>query len=166
MTDIEIVYNCVFYKTYQNKVEFLIEIEKIADRKLLAGLLMDLSIKSERYECEKNEILQICSEVLSPEELKTDYLIDSNIYYQNSLGDINKGKMSEAKFLLDFYTYLLSDDKVNDDIKDIIKEKIGDTKQIDINKLLKENKEHLPSLKQKMIDSELYEVISLIDKYL
>lgn len=166
MSDIEIIYNCVFDKTYQNKVQFKIELNKISDRKLLAGLLMDLSIKSEGYDSNKDEILQICAEVLSKEELETDYLLDANIYYQNSLSKMNKIRLGETRFLLDFYSYLLSDDKISQDLKLKIKEKVGDFEPVDIHELLTNNKQYLPSLKQRMIDSELYEVIPLIDKYL
>ena len=166
MSDIEIIYNCVFDKTYQNKVQFKIELEKISDRKLLAGLLMDLSIKCDGYDSDKDEMMQICAEVLSKEELETDYLLDANIYYQNSLSEMNKERLGETRFLLDFYSYLLSDDKVSQELKEKVKEKVADVGPIDIHYLLTNNKQYLPSLKQRMIDSELYEVIPLIDKYL
>lgn len=162
MTDIEIVYKCVFDKIYQNKVEFLIHLEKISDRKLVAGLLIDLSIKSKGYDSNKDEILEICAEVLSQEELETKYLFDANTYYQDSLSNLNKEKTDETKFILDFYSYLLKNsDDVSEDIKGILNQ---DT--INIDDLLKNNKQYLPSLKQRMIDSELYEAIPLIDKYL
>ena len=163
MTDIEIVYKCVFDKIYQNKVEFLIHLEKISDRKLVAGLLIDLSIKSKGYDSNKDEILEICAEFLSQEELETKYLFDANTYYQDSLSNLNKEKTDETKFILDFYSYLL---KNSDDVSEDVKEKIVVVESIDINKLLKNNKQYLPALKQRMIDSELYEVIPLIDKYI
>lgn len=162
MTDIEIIYKCVFDKTYQNKVEFLIQLEKVSDRKLIAGLLIDLSIKSKGYDSDKDQILEICAELLSQEELETNYLFEANTYYQNILSNLNKEKTDETKFLLDFYSYLLKEnDDVSEDIKGILNQ---DT--INIDDLLKNNKQYLPSLKQRMIDSELYEAIPLIDKYI
>lgn len=163
MSDIEIIYKCVFDKIYQNKVEFLIQLEKVSDRKLIAGLLIDLSIKSEGYDSNKDEILEICAEVLSKDELETSYLFEANTYYQNILSNLNKERTDETKFILDFYSYLL---KENDDISEDIKQIHTPSESINIDELLKNNKQYLPSLKQRMIDSELYEAIPLIDKYI
>ena len=111
----------------------------------------------------KDEILEICAEVLSKDELETSYLFEANTYYQNILSNLNKERTDETKFILDFYSYLL---KENDDISEDIKQIHTPSESINIDELLKNNKQYLPSLKQRMIDSELYEAIPLIDKYI
>jgi len=158
MTDAEIAYNCVFHKTYQNKVEFLIEIKKITDRKILIGLLMDLSIRDKEFESDKNQMMQICAELMTKSELEdTEFLTNSVSYYQNLIAEINNKELVKNTFLADFYSKLM--EKVNDDGKYEVSEE-------DIKDLLLNNKEHLTHLKEKLINSELYEVIPIVDKYM
>jgi hypothetical protein len=160
MTDIEIVYDCLFYKTYQNKVQFQIEIDKISDRKILAGLLMDLSVRSKDYEVDRDEMIQLSAELLSKEELKTDYLLESVNYFKDAMKSVNGENLSEANFLLEFYTIL------KDKVIDVNDNSTVSVSEDEVKDLLINNKEHLPALKYQLIESELYEIIPLIDKYI
>lgn len=158
MTDAEIAYNCVFHKTYQNKVEFLIEIKKISDRKILIGLLMDLSIRNKEFESDKNQMLQICADLMTKSELEnTEFLTRSVSYYQGLITEINKKELEKNTFLADFYLKLMENINVEGEYE---------LKEEDIRELLLNNKENLTYLKDKLIDSELYEVIPIVDKYL
>lgn len=152
MTDIEIIYKCVLDKTYHNKVEFLLEISKVSDRKLITGLLIDLTIRSKEYKIDRSEALQICSEVLSSDELNTEYIKDSINYYNELVVEINQKSLSKNNFLVEFLS--------------TIRENDYSFNEKDIKHLLIENKEHLHDLKDILLENELYELIPLIDKYI
>lgn len=152
MTDIEIIYKCVLDKTYHNKVEFLLEISKVSDRKLITGLLIDLTIRSKEYKIDRSEALQICSEVLSSDELNTEYIKDSINYYNELVVEINQKSLSKNNFLVEFLSTIRENDYSFD--------------EKDIKHLLIENKEHLHDLKDILLENELYELIPLIDKYI
>lgn len=158
MTDAEIAHNCIINKTYQNKIEFIIEIGKISDKKLITGLLIDLSLRSHDFESDKDQIMEICAELITKNELEdTKFLIDSVSYYKELIGKINKREILKHTFFSEFYSKLMENLKEHD--KYVINE-------TDVCDMFINNKEYLGELKENLIKSELYEIIPLVEKYI
>lgn len=75
MTDIEIVYNCLHDKTYQDKLKLELILEQVQDKKLVKGFLTQLYSNSEGYEIDKEIPVELMASFLGETPDKDDLFI-------------------------------------------------------------------------------------------
>ena len=56
MKNSEIIHQIVIDKIYKNNIQFKIELDKVFDKKLVSGLLIDMLYRNEIYELDKEEV--------------------------------------------------------------------------------------------------------------
>lgn len=163
MTDIEIVYNCLQDKTYQDKLQLELILEQVQDKKLIKGFLTQLYSNSERYEVDKDIPVQLMASFLGEAPDKEDLAISSE-YYTEKMKELNDFTLGKNKFLINFLTEMKSSMNVlpgqEVTAKDIDSEKLE--------KILKscEDKRYIKYVKSTLLEYEMYEFLKIIDKYL
>lgn len=144
MSDLNIIYDCLFNKTYQNKVLFEIELGKVEDKELVVGFLFNLILNSIEYESDKDLILSTWGSLgLKPEKF------DIKKCYKNFLYEIekvNSESLSENRYIIEALMAILS----KEDFEEVV------------NKC--KCKTYLLRLKDILLESEEYELISILDK--
>lgn len=164
MTDIDLIWECLIDKSYKDKTQLELLLNKIEDKKLAIGFLTDLWSKSSDWEVDKDDIVNLTSTYLG-EVPKKEMLIESSSYFQTLMKNKNDREKDLAKFLVDFLTTLSNEISKGDNKGDFILSEIDTTKLEDILSEQKD-KSFISDLKEKLLTMEMYEVLPLIDKYL
>ena len=149
MTDLERIYECLIDKTYQNKAQFEIILSQIEDRELVVGFIFDILVKHVAYDADRQIMLELMATTLG-EMVPREFITECHDVFLEKIKKVNEESMSENLFVADalgtLYRGTLEDfEKVVSECK---------------------SKEHLNKLKQNLLDSELYEYIGIVDKYL
>jgi hypothetical protein len=151
MEDLNTIYDCLLNKTYENRVLFEMTLSNVEDKELVIGLLFSLLINSTGYksmdgiEPDKMMIMEILS---TQGELDLEYVKKCYSSFSIRTKEINSKERTKTEFLAEALGSL----------KDAVEfESI-------VNK--SENKRHLESLKEMLLDSQLYEFVSIVDKYI
>lgn len=150
MEDIAIIHECLLDKTYNNKVEFELILNKIQDTKLVNGFLIDLYSLSEKYECNKDDMVELAVTMglLTLESNKEDIRV-ANDYYKSKLQVYNNTSILKQQLLLDVLLIMKDDDE------DKFKTLLG---------TLSNNQ--LEYIKDFFLENEWYDYISIINEYL
>ena len=163
MKDVDLIWECLIDKSYQDEVQLELLINKIEDRKLVVGFLTNLYTNSVDWEVDKGSIINIISTYLD-DTPKDEMLMDAFRYFQNRIGDKNENQRKLNQFIVDFLTILESEMSEDDKESDFIFSEI-DTTEME-NLLSKGDKNSIQHLKEKLLKMEMYEILPLIDKYL
>ena len=163
MTDIEIVYNCLQNKTYQDKLQLELILEKVEDRKLVKGFLTQLYLNSEGYEVDKDIPVTLMVSILGQSPDKED-LFKSTDYYTEKMKELNDFTMYKNKFLINFLTEMKSSMNVADG-QEVTEQDIDSEKLEEILKSC-EDKRYIEYVKSTLLKYEMYEFLKIIDKYL
>jgi len=158
MTDLDKIYECLIDKTYQNKAQFEIVLSDIEDKELAVGFIFDLLLKHTAYEADKQTMLELIAETLG-EMTPREYIKDCHDMFMEKIKKMNDDSMSGNLFIMDALTVLLS-------VVDSEGNLTGATDKFEKTVSECKNKEHLKKLKDHLLESELYEVIGIVDKYL
>jgi hypothetical protein len=161
MKDVDLIWECLIDKSYQDGIQLELLINKIEDRKLAIGFLTNLFTNSKDWGVDKDIIINLASTYLG-DTPKNEMLLDAFRYFQNKIGDKNENQQKLDQFIVDFLTIL--EDEMSDDETDFIFSEIDTTKLEDI--LSKGDKNSIQHLKEKLLKMEMYEILPLIDKYL
>lgn len=163
MTDIEIVYNCVHDKTYQDKLKLELILEQVQDKKLVKGFLTQLYSNSEGYEIDKEIPVELIASILGETPDKED-LATSAEYYNEKMKELNDFTMGKNKFLVNFLTEMKSSMNVADGQE--VTEKDIDCQKLE--EILKscEDKRYIEYTKSTLLEYEMYEFLKIVDKYL
>ena len=86
MKDVDLIWECLIDKSYQDEVQLELLINKIEDRKLVVGFLTNLYTNSVDWEVDKGSIINIISTYLD-DIPKDEILMDAFRYFQNRIGD-------------------------------------------------------------------------------
>jgi hypothetical protein len=164
MKDVDLIWECLIDKSYKDKIQLELLLNKIEDRKLAIGFLTDLWSKSSDWEVDKDDIVNLTATFLG-EVPKKEMLIEYSSYFQTLMNNKNDRETEIAKFLVDFLTTLSTEISKGDNKGDFILSEIDTTKLEDILSEQKE-KSFISDLKEKLLTMEMYEVLPLIDKYL
>lgn len=161
MKDVDLIWECLIDKSYKDKIQLELLLNKIEDRKLAGGFLFSLFTYSEKWGVDINHIIGIMSTYFEYENTPNDdYMQDAFSYFQTLLGDKNKNQLKVNQFTVDFLTIVENSDKETD----FILSEIDTTKMEKI--LSKGDKNSIQHLKDKLLKMEKYEILPLIDKYL
>ncbi len=164
MKDVDLIWECLIDKSYQDEVQLELLLNKIEDRKLAIGFLTDLWSKSSDWEVDKDDIVNLTASFLG-EVPKKEMLIEYSSYFQTLMKNKNDREKEIAKFLVDFLTTLSDEISKGDNKGDFILSEIDTTKLEDILSEQKD-KSFISDLKEKLLTMEMYEILPLIDKYL
>ena len=164
MKDVDLIWECLIDKSYKDKIQLELLLNKIEDRKLAIGFLTDLWSKSSDWEVDKDDIVNLTASFLG-EIPKKEMLIEYSSYFQTLMKNKNDREEDLAKFLVDFLTTLSTEISKGDNKGDFILSEIDTTKLEDILSEQKD-KSFISDLKEKLLTMEMYEVLPLIDKYL
>jgi hypothetical protein len=154
--DIELIYNCILEKTWNNKIQFEIILDKVTDKRLVVGLLSDIAIRPKEYDASRDMAIELSTRYLNEENISdAKYIRESNTYYRSLMRDWNNKELDRHSFIKDAL-FLMKDMFDSND------------KMIEVEDFLskEENKKYLPELKNILLEGELYEAISIIDKYI
>ena len=160
MTDLEIIQQVVRNNIHTNKIQFKIELDKVSDQKLVAGLLFDMLMKNETYKCNLEEIADMCSEL----ELENDIDIDwsnANKYYLDKLENFLTKELSYHILVRDILLIIFNATKDGDDNIDPSEEE-NVTKSIS-NLLTNKTSEEINEIKEFFIEEEFYEYIKYLN---
>jgi hypothetical protein len=149
MSDLDKIYDCILDKTYQNKSQLEIILSHIEDRELVVGFIFDMLLKHSTYEVDKQSMLELMAETLG-EMTPREYIKDCHDVFLEKIKKVNEESMSENLFVVDALGALYRG--TSEDFEKVVSEC--------------KSKEHLNKLKQNLLDSELYEYIGIVDKYL
>ena len=163
MKDVDLIWECLIDKSYQDEVQLELLINKIEDRKLVVGFLTNLYTNSVDWEVDRGTIINVISTYLG-DTPKNEILLDAFRYFQNKIGDKNENQQNLDQFLVDFLTILEDEMSEDDDESDFIFSEIDTTKMENL--LSKGDKNSIQHLKEKLLKMEMYEILPLIDKYL
>ena len=163
MTDIEIVYNCVHDKTYQDKLKLELILEQVQDKKLVKGFLTQLYSNSEGYEIDKEIPVELIASILGETPDKED-LVTSAEYYNEKMKELNDFTMGKNKFLVNFLTEMKSSMNVADG-QEVTEQDIDSEKLEEILKSC-EDKRYIEYTKSTLLEYEMYEFLKIVDKYL
>lgn len=148
--DLETIYNIILDETYNNSILFDIELSKVNNTKLIVGMLVDLYSKK-GYNANIGIVLQKLSEYTDVKDKK--YLIECNKYFIENIKK-RSPSIQLREDLLKFSSIVKSlkyDEKL--------------TSNEDFIKLVKSlSKNSIEYIKNLLIDKELYEEVSIIDK--
>lgn len=164
MKDVDLIWECLIDKSYKDKIQLELLLNKIEDRKLAIGFLTDLWLKSIDWEVDKDDIVNLTASFLG-EVPKKEMLIEYSSYFQTLMNNKNDREKEIAKFLVDFLTTLSNEISKGDNKGDFILSEIDTTKLEDILSEQKD-KSFISDLKEKLLTMEMYEILPLIDKYL
>lgn len=164
MKDVDLIWECLIDKSYKDKIQLELLLNKIEDRKLAIGFLTDLWSKSSDWEVDKDDIVNLTATFLG-EVPKKEMLIEYSSYFQTLMKNKNDRETEIAKFLVDFLTTLSTEISKGDNKGDFILSEIDTTKLEDILSEQKD-KSFISDLKEKLLIMEMYEILPLIDKYL
>lgn len=164
MKDVDLIWECLIDKSYKDKIQLELLLNKIEDRKLAIGFLTDLWSKSSDWEVDKDDIVNLTASFLG-EIPKKEMLIEYSSYFQTLMNNKNDREKDLAKFLVDFLTTLSTEISKGDNKGDFILSEIDTTKLEDILSEQKD-KSFISDLKEKLLTMEMYEILPLIDKYL
>jgi hypothetical protein len=156
MTEIEIIYEIIHSETYNDAVLLDIELDKVSDKKLITGMLVDLFSK-EDYNADKKVIMPILAQY-------KDYdLLECNEYYIERMRAHRKTmpKLPSMDTLNKFIS-ILSSVKNSDEMKNEYEVNLKDSKDyVDFVRNLKEN--DVDFFKNMLIKQELYEEVTNLD---
>jgi hypothetical protein len=162
MKDVDLIWECLIDKSYQDGIQLELLINKIEDRKLAIGFLTNLFTNSKDWGVDKDIIINLASTYLG-DTPKNEMLLDAFNYFQSKMKSKNSKHQNLDRFLIDFLT-TLSSEITCDDKEDFNLSGIDTTKLEDI--LSKGDKNSIQHLKEKLLKMEMYEILPLIDKYL
>jgi hypothetical protein len=163
MTDIEIVYNCVHDKTYQDKLELELICEKVQDKKLVKGLLTQLYSNDKGYEIDKNIPVELMASLFGSTPDK-DELFSASEYYGKLMKELNDFTLNKNKFLVEFLSEMKS--SIESEEGQEVTEKDIDTEKLDQILTSCEDKRYIEYVKYTLLEYEMYEFIKIVDKYL
>lgn len=163
MTDIEIVYNCLHDKTYQDKLKLELILEQVQDKKLIKGFLTQLYSNSEGYEIDKEIPVELMASFLGEAPDKDDLLISAD-YFTEKMKELNDFTLGKNKFLINFLTEMKSSMNVSPGQE--VTEKDIDCQKLE--EILKscEDKRYIEYTKSTLLEYEMYEFLKIVDKYL
>lgn len=154
--DIELIYKCILEKSWNNKVQFEIILDKVTDKRLVVGLLSDIAIRPKQYNASRDLAVELSTRYLNEDNIgDSNYIRESNTYYRSLMRDWNNKELDRYKFIKDAL-FLIKD--MFDSSDNMMKIEDFLSKE--------ENKKYLPELKNILLEGELYEAISTIDKYI
>ena len=162
MTDIEIVYNCLNDKTYQDKLQLELLCEKVEDKKLVKGLLTQLYSNSKGFEIDKNIPVELMASLFG--DTDKEELFSASEYYSKLMKELNNFTMAKNKFLVQFLSEMKSSIKTEEG-KDITEKDIDSEKLEEILKSC-EDKRYIEYVKSSLLEYEMYEFLKIVDKYL
>ena len=164
MKDVDLIWECLIDKSYQDMIYLELLLNKIEDKKLAIGFLTDLWSKSNDWEVNKDDIVNLTATFLG-EVPKKEMLIEYSSYFQTLMKNKEDKEEEISKFLVDFLTTLSNEISKGDNKVDFILSEIDTTK---LDEILSEQKDKsfILYLKEKLLTIEMYEVLPLIDKYL
>ena len=162
MTDIEIVYNCLNDKTYQDKLQLELLCEKVEDKKLVKGLLTQLYSNSKGFEMDKNIPVELMASLFG--DTDKEELFSASEYYSKLMKELNNFTMAKNKFLVQFLSEMKSSIKTEEG-KDITEKDIDSEKLEEILKSC-EDKRYIEYVKSSLLEYEMYEFLKIVDKYL
>jgi hypothetical protein len=163
MTDIEIVYNCLHDKTYQDKIELELICEKVQDKKLIKGLLTQLYSNSEGYEIDKEIPVELMASLFGSTPDKEE-LFSASEYYSKLMKELNDFTLNKNKFLVEFLSEMKSSIK-SEEGKEVTEKDIDSEKLEEILKSC-EDKRYIEYTKSTLLEYEMYEFLKIVDKYL
>ena len=148
MNDIEEIYQCLLDKSYQDAIQLDIVISKLIDQELTLGFLFDLAIRHDEYESNEETIKLAISNIVDPDTLDPKHVSDCHSKYVNLLKTKNEESLEINRFSVTTLYMLLSgaDEEYNNAIS------------------ICENVNALIKLKEQLLEAEVYENISVIDK--
>ena len=164
MKDVDLIWECLIDKSYQDMIYLELLLNKIEDKKLAIGFLTDLWSKSNDWEVNKDDIVNLTATFLG-EVPKKEMLIEYSSYFQTLMKNKEDKEEEISKFLVDFLTTLSNEISKGDNKGDFILSEIDTTKLEDILSEQKD-KSFISDLKEKLLTMEMYEILPLIDKYL
>jgi FKBP-type peptidyl-prolyl cis-trans isomerase (trigger factor) len=154
MEDLKSLKQILVDYTYNNKVLLEIELNKISDKRLVIGLLVDILCKVEAYEADKEIIKSTL--VLFIDETNSSELLEYHSFFQEEMKKVSSNTSSLTK-ALELLTILkdsvLDNGEVNPlEVPDFVKG-VKDCSEDDIEQL-----------KKFLLKSEMYDLIVDIEK--
>ena len=168
MKDLEIAYNVIFDAIYNDKVRLEIELNKISDKRLVIGLLVDIYGKADKYEADKKAIIEtlvLFADITPDDKDKwTDVLFEDNKYFVDQMKEYRKTKPKGPGMSVIMKAMLLAT---------ILKDNCPEGGKVDpekVDKFVEEVKKSTPEeieyFKSMLLDIESYETIVSIDNIL
>jgi len=159
MKNSEIIHQIVIDKIYKNNIQFKIELDKVFDKKLVSGLLIDMLYRNEIYELDKEEVQEIFIEY----ELDNSDIewTEARLYFLEEFDKICTENVNKAMLIRDILIILYNATNNEDDNIDPSQEEYVSTsiKKILVNK----TQEEINFIKDSFIEKELYEYIKYLN---
>jgi len=159
MKNSEIIHQIVIDKIYKNNIQFKIELDKVFDKKLVSGLLIDMLYRNEIYELDKEEVQEIVIEY----ELDNSVIewTEARLYFLEEFDKICTENVNKAMLMRDIIIILYNASNNEDDNIDPSQEEYVSTsiKKILVNK----TQEEINFIKDSFIEKELYEYIKYLN---
>jgi hypothetical protein len=159
MKNSEIIHQIVIDKIYKNNIQFKIELDKVFDKKLVSGLLIDMLYRNEIYELDKEEVQEIFIEY----ELDNSDIewTEARLYFLEEFDKICTENVNKAMLMRDILIILYNASNNEDDNIDPSQEEYVSTsiKKILVNK----TQEEINFIKDSFIEKELYEYIKYLN---
>ena len=159
MKNSEIIHQIVIDKIYKNNIQFKIELDKVFDKKLVSGLLIDMLYRNEIYELDKEEVQEIVIEY----ELDNSVIewTEARLYFLEEFDKICTENVNKAMLMRDILIILYNASNNEDDNIDPSQEEYVSTsiKKILVNK----TQEEINFIKDSFIEKELYEYIKYLN---
>ena len=158
MKNSEIIHQIVIDKIYKNNIQFKIELDKVFDKKLVSGLLIDMLYRNEIYELDKEEVQEIFIEY----ELDNSDIewTESRLYFLEEFDKICTENVNKAMLMRDIIIILYNATNNEDDIDPSQEEYVSTSiKKILVNK----TQEEIIFIKDSFIEKELYEYIKYLN---
>ena len=158
MKNSEIIHQIVIDKIYKNNIQFKIELDKVFDKKLVSGLLIDMLYRNEIYELDKEEVQEIFIEY----ELDNSDIewTEARLYFLEEFDKICTENVNKAMLMRDIIIILYNATNNEDDIDPSQEEYVSTSiKKILVNK----TQEEIIFIKDSFIEKELYEYIKYLN---
>ena len=161
-TDLEILQECLMDKTYKNKVQLELILDRIEDHRLANGFLITLYTKSDKYECNIDDILESMFHIHNGKKPTIKDLTDDGEYFRLRMNDYIKSRTDVYQLVADLLRTLC------DGIDDL---NLGPNDHLPVNNKFRDkvstmSKEELVGVKGYFISEELYEYLPCINEYL
>ena len=150
MTNEELIYQCMLDKTYQNKTELELILNRVSDNRLIYGFLSDLFSNHKSYNIDESIPLELFSQYKqNMKNISAEQLVLDNQYYKNKMSLVGYQRKSYTSILIQLLSSIIISDMV------------------EFENLLKiTEKPQLLKIKEYFLEKEKYEYIIYIDKYL
>lgn len=168
MKDLEIIHNVIFDAIYNDKVRFEIELNKVSDKRLVTGLLVDMYGKADKYDVDKKDVIEtlalFADITLDDKDKLADDLFEDNKYFLEQMREYRKTKPKGPGVSVLMKAMTLAT---------ILKDNCPDGGKVDpekVDKFVEEVKKSTPEeieyFKSMLLGIESYETIVSIDNIL